>query len=160
MSTPNDPYGQPQDPNQPYGQDPFQKPSGQPDYGQQQYGQQQYGQQQFGQQPYDPQFGQQPYGQPAYGQPAPFGPNGEKIEDPENTMGIVGLILAVACCGLPGLIVSWIALNKSKQRGYKNTLALVGVILGGIATAGIVAYIIFWLVVVGLASSSSSYFLV
>lgn len=136
MSTPNDPYGQPQDPNQ--------------------YpGQQQFGQQQ----PY----GQQPYGQPypAQGQ-APVGPNGEQLSDPDSTLGIVGLILVFVCGGIVGLIVSWIALNKSKQRGYKNTPAKIGVILGAVFTViSILAFIA--IVATGAMSASvdsTSYFLV
>ncbi|CAM3786629.1 MULTISPECIES: DUF4190 domain-containing protein [Tsukamurella] len=61
------------------------------------------------------------------------GPNGERFDDPESTLGIVGLVLALFC-GLPGLIVSLIALNNSKRRGYRNTIALVGAIIGGVGT--------------------------
>src|SRR5216683_6915715 len=56
---PQQPYGQepPQQPQQPWGQPPSQYPP------QQQYGQPQYQQQQYGQ----PQYQQQQYGQPPYG---------------------------------------------------------------------------------------------
>lgn len=146
MSTPNDPYGQPQDPNQyPGGEQPYGQQPGQPEYPQQPYGQQQY--------PGAPQPG---YGQPAYGQPgfgqAPVGPNGEKLNDPDNTLGIIGLVLVFVCGGVVGLIVSLIALNKSKKRGYKNTIALIGVILGGIGTV----LAVLWLIIVAIAGVSSS----
>ena len=106
-------------------------------------------------------FAGQPYpGQPYPWQPAPVGPNGERLNDPDNTLGIVGLVLVFVCGGIVGLIVSWIALNKSKQRGYKNTPALIGVILGAIFSVLFVLWLIF-AVVIGIGSaSSSSYFLV
>ena len=59
---PQQPYGQepPQQPQQPWGQPPSQYPP------QQQYGQPQY-QQQYGQPQYQQQYGQPQYGQPLYG---------------------------------------------------------------------------------------------
>ncbi|GAB3132022.1 hypothetical protein GCM10027289_19200 [Tsukamurella serpentis] len=140
MSTPNDPYGQQPDPNQ---------------YPGQQYGgydpNAQYGAAQYGQTPSYP-------GQQYPGYPAP--PSGE-IQDPDNAMGIVGLILAIACCGPIGLVVSWIALKKSKDRGYKNTIALIGTVLGGISSVLIVLIGGFYLValIIALASADSSSYL-
>jgi len=46
-------------------------------------------------------------------------------------MGIVGLILAIFC-SLVGLIVSIIAFNKSKAAGFKNNIALAGIIVGAV----------------------------
>ncbi len=66
-------------------------------------------------------------------------------------MGIVGLILGVVglCCtpgSIAGLIVSIIAFNKSKAAGYKNNIALAGIIVCGIFTVisviGLFAYTI------------------
>ena len=46
-------------------------------------------------------------------------------------MGIVGLVLAIFC-SLVGLVVSIIAFNKSKQAGFKNNIALAGIIVGAV----------------------------
>jgi hypothetical protein len=46
-------------------------------------------------------------------------------------MGIVGLILAIFC-NLIGLVVSIIAYNRSKNAGYKNNIALAGIIVGAV----------------------------
>jgi heme/copper-type cytochrome/quinol oxidase subunit 2 len=54
-------------------------------------------------------------------------------EDPGKTMGIVGLVLAFVASVI-GLIVSAIAYNKSKKAGFKNTPALVGIIIGALST--------------------------
>lgn len=61
-----------------------------------------------------------PYGQPGYGQPA---------QDPGRTLGIVGLVLAIFC-NLIGLVVSIIAFTRSKNAGFKNNIALAGIIVG------------------------------
>jgi hypothetical protein len=84
-------------------------------------------------------------------QPAPNDPTGQNpsgtyyqqpvAEDPGKTMGIVGLVLAFVA-GVIGLIVSAIALNRSKKAGFKNTPALVGVIIGAIYTLFVVIAII------------------
>jgi len=48
-------------------------------------------------------------------------------------MGIVGLVLSfLGCLSIGGLIVSIIAYNKSKKAGYKNGIALAGIIVGAI----------------------------
>ncbi len=87
--------------------------------------------------PNQPPPGENPAGQNPpgtyYQQPA--------AEDPGKTMGIVGLVLAFVA-GVIGLIVSAIALNKSKKAGFKNTPALVGVIIGAIYTLFVVIAII------------------
>lgn len=58
-------------------------------------------------------------------------PPGATGEDPGRTMGIVGLILAIFC-NLIGMIVSIIAYNRSKSAGYKNNIALAGIIVGAV----------------------------
>lgn len=65
--------------------------------------------------------------QPSYQPTAPA--------DPGKTLGIVGLILSFVACVI-GLIVSIIAFRSSKKAGYKNTVALVGIIIGAVATLG------------------------
>ena len=46
-------------------------------------------------------------------------------------MGIVGLVLAIFC-SLVGMVVSIIAYNKSKTAGFKNNIALAGIIVGAV----------------------------
>jgi hypothetical protein len=53
-------------------------------------------------------------------------------QDPGRTLGIVGLILAFFC-SLIGLIISIIAYRQSQQAGYKNNIALAGIIVGAIS---------------------------
>lgn len=62
-------------------------------------------------------------------------------EDPGKTLGIVGLILSFFTA-LIGLIVSAIGLSKSRKAGFKNTPALIGVIIGALGTIGAVIAII------------------
>lgn len=52
---------------------------------------------------------------------------------PGKTLGIVGLVLSFFTTFI-GLIVSIVALRQSKKAGFKNTPALVGVIIGIVTT--------------------------
>lgn len=117
MSTPDQPD---QNPQQPGG-----TPSGPPAYGAPQPGEPQ-------QPPQAPQYGapQAPqYGAPQAGTPSYAAPG----QDPGKTMGIVGLVLSfLGCLSIVGLILSIVAFNKSKKAGYKNGLALAGIIVGAI----------------------------
>lgn len=63
---------------------------------------------------------------------------------PGKTLGIVGLILSILVA-IVGLIVSAVALSKSKKAGYKNTPAVVGIVLGILGTIG---WLIFWGVII------------
>jgi heme/copper-type cytochrome/quinol oxidase subunit 1 len=56
---------------------------------------------------------------------------GAPAQDPGRTLGIVGLILAIFC-NLIGMIVSIIAYTRSKNAGYKNNIALAGIIVGAV----------------------------
>ena len=58
--------------------------------------------------------------------------------DPNKTLTIVGFILSFLC-SLAGLIICIIAYNKSKQLGYKNNLALAGIIVAIVFMIGGVA---------------------
>ncbi len=73
-------------------------------------------------------------------------------EDPGKTLGIVGLILSFFTA-LIGLIISAVALNKSKKAGFKNTPALVGIIIGALGTIGVIIAIIVSVVVLGAAAT-------
>lgn len=75
-------------------------------------------------------------------QPAPAG-----TDYPGKTLGIVGLVL-VFFTGIVGLILSAVALSQSKQAGFQNTPAKVGVILGIVFLAlGLIVAVI-WIVIV------------
>jgi hypothetical protein len=52
-------------------------------------------------------------------------------QDPGRTLGIVGLILAFFC-SLIGMILSIVAYRQSAQAGYKNNIALAGIIVGAV----------------------------
>lgn len=85
---------------------------------------------------------QQPQ-QPNTAQPMPGG------EDPGKTMGLVGLILAFIS-PLIGIIISAIALNKSKKAGFSNGKAKAGLIIG------IVLFVIGMLLTVLIFMSAAS----
>ena len=77
------------------------------------------------------------------------------IDYPGKTLGVVGLIVAIFF-NLIGLIISAIALSQSKKAGYKNTPALVGVIIGAILLAvGILVSIIFGAAIIAAISSGT-----
>jgi hypothetical protein len=105
-----------------------QPPQGDPQLGYQQQGYQQQGPPQQGPPPQN--YPQQGY-QQSYGAPP--------AEDPGKTLGIIGLVLSFFTA-IIGLIVSIVALRKSKKAGFKNTPALIGIIVGILST--IVAIII------------------
>ena len=116
MSTPDQPDQTPQ---------PGGTPSGPPAYGAPQPGQPQQPPQapQYGA-PQAPQYNAPQAGTPGYSAPA---------QDPGKTMGIVGLVLSfLGCLSIVGLILSIIAFNKSKKAGYKNGVALAGIIVGAV----------------------------
>lgn len=108
---------------------PGDQPQGQPQPGYPPQNQQQgYPQQNYPQQNYP----QQGYGQQGYGAAPP-------AEDPGKTLGIVGLVLSFFTA-IIGLIISIVALRKSKKAGFKNTPAVIGIIVGILST--IVAIIV------------------
>ena len=146
----------PQDPNQPYGEQPGQQ--GQPGpYGQQPggygqapgqpggYGQQPpgqpggYGQQPpgYGQRP--PGYGQQPPGQPGgYGQmptpPGGFGYNApmQQQSSTPQTLAIIGIV-CILICAPAAIVLGLIAQGKFREQGRPDTLAKVAWI-GGIVS--------------------------
>jgi heme/copper-type cytochrome/quinol oxidase subunit 2 len=60
---------------------------------------------------------------------------------PGKVLGIVGLIVAIFF-NVIGLIISIIAFVQSKRAGFKNTPALVGIIIGIITTIGAIIFTI------------------
>ena len=51
--------------------------------------------------------------------------------DPGNTLGLVGLILAIIPCTTTiGLVLSIVAYIISRRAGYQNSKALAGIIIG------------------------------
>ncbi|MBG6183309.1 hypothetical protein IWX65_001258 [Arthrobacter sp. CAN_A214] len=134
----NDPPGsQPQYGQSPQGQSPYGQPGAPPPYGQSPQGQSPYGQPgaqaQYGQSPYSSDGGGYP-GQQGYGAPP--------RDNPGRTLGIVGFVLAfIPFLNPVGVIVSIIALVKSKKAGMGNGLAVAGIIIGALATIGLVLLI-------------------
>ncbi len=62
-------------------------------------------------------------------------------EDPNLTLAIVGVCLVTIPIPIAPLIICTIALNNSKKRGYKNTLAFVGLIMSIISTVFIAGFL-------------------
>jgi hypothetical protein len=83
---------------------------------------------------------------PVYGAPGPSRPVAAPpgIDYPGKTLGIIGLILAFVFT-IAGLVCSIVALVQSRRAGYRNGIALAGVI---VSAAFIVIGIIVSLVVV------------
>jgi uncharacterized iron-regulated membrane protein len=62
-------------------------------------------------------------------QPVPPPP----ANDPGNTLGLVGMILAIIpCTAILGLILSIVAFFMSRRVGIQNQKALVGIIVGAV----------------------------
>lgn len=80
-------------------------------------------------------------------QPAPG------VDYPGKTLGIVGLIVAIFF-NLIGLIISAIAFSQSKKAGYKNTPALVGIIIGAVLL--VIGIIVAIFIGIGTAAAISS----
>jgi hypothetical protein len=57
------------------------------------------------------------------------GPANPAAPLPGKTLGIVGLVLSILC-GLIGAIVSFIAYRQSQAAGWKNNVALAGIVVG------------------------------
>lgn len=132
-------WQQPTSSDQPYGQ---QSGSTSSPYGQQASTNSPYGQQPSTNSPY----GQQPpagYGQGSpYGTPGGYGGGyGQPAENPGKTLGIVGLICSIIWpISIVGLIISIIAMVKSRKAGMGNGFALAGIIIGAIGViTGVIA---------------------
>lgn len=136
--------------------------------GQQAYGQQPYGQQLYGQQPYPgssydqgaysgypqsggyPQAGGYPQQPAAYGQPYP-------VSRGTNTMAILALVFGILVAPL-GLVFGFVARSQIKKTGEDGDgLALAGIIIGGIFTLLIIAYIVFIVIFFAALASSIPY---
>jgi len=96
-----------------------------------------------------------PYAQPAGG-PQPVGGGALPADYPGKTLGLVGLILAIVA-PLIGLILSIVAQKQSKEAGYPNQLAKIGVIIGAILTALYIIGIIIYIAVIGSIMANSGY---
>ncbi|MCS0498381.1 DUF4190 domain-containing protein [Protaetiibacter mangrovi] len=72
---------------------------------------------------------------------------------PGKTLGIVGLVL-VFFTGIIGLILSAVALSQSKNAGFQNTPAKVGVILGIVFLALGIVFTIIYIVIIAAAVNS------
>ncbi|MBG6192294.1 putative membrane protein [Arthrobacter sp. CAN_A212] len=142
----NYPGNQPNQQGSGHGEDPSKYPAGpqwqQPAPGSQPapYGQQgQSSQSPYGQQP---PYGQQGgYGQSPYG----TGPGGygQQTENPGKTLGIIGFILSlIPFLNVVGLIVSIVAMVKSRRARMGNGFALAGIIIGALAVIATVILIV------------------
>ena len=93
--------------------------------------------------------------------PAPAAPAGPPAATPGDypgkTLGIVGLVL-VFFTGIVGLILSAVALKQSKDAGFQNTPAKVGVILGIIfLVLGVIFLILWFALFASLLATSGGY---
>lgn len=74
---------------------------------------------------------------------------------PGKTLGIVAMILSLASLiGFPtaivGVILGHISYNQGKQAGFKNTFALVGIIVGWILLGITVLLVLLFLLSIGI----------
>lgn len=82
--------------------------------------------------------------------PQPAQAADKKTEDPGHAMSIVSIVLPFLGLSLIGLILSIVAHSKSKKAGFKNTLAIIGIILNAIfLVLGTI-----WLIIVIFVASS------
>ena len=119
--------------------------AGQPGYGQPGFGPPQFDQTRSAPGHHDQaQYGQGPYGQAPYAQPAYGYPYGR----PTNSLAILSLVLAFVFA--PAGLVTGIIARRQIKRTHEDGdgLALAGIIVGGIATAFFVLFVVVWLIAV------------
>jgi len=92
-----------------------------------------------------------PVAEPALapGQPEPLLPAGK---NPGKTLGIIGFVLAFFISIL-GLILSIVGLVKSRKAGFKNPLAIAGIVIGALGTVFQTVFFLF-IILVGFANVS------
>lgn len=79
------------------------------------------------------------YQQPAYA----GGPAAPPAKNNTQLFGILGIVFAVVCCPLLGILFGWLSMNEAKKTGSDDTLGKVGFWLGiGIVALYVVGGII------------------
>lgn len=117
------------------------------------------------QQPQAPQQPQQP-------QPAPYQPvapqpmqgqpvmqqQGVPMENPGQTLGIVGLVCNFLGVGIAGIVLGVMSRNKSKQVGMSTTLGTISLVWGIVETVFVTLWVIVMVlaIIFGAANSSST----
>ncbi|GII98890.1 hypothetical protein Slu03_12680 [Sediminihabitans luteus] len=76
-----------------------------------------------------------PYGAAPQAPVAYPGPQGAPEKNPGKTLGIVGFVFSFLFA-LVGLILSIVALNKSRAAGYSNGLAVAGIVISAVVIVG------------------------
>jgi len=90
---------------------------------------------------YQPPGSVPPYGQPPAGgqMPPPYqattGPVTAGGKNNTQLFGILGIVFAVVCCPLLGILFGWMSMNEAKKTGSDDTLGKVGFWLGIAMTA-------------------------
>lgn len=84
-----------------------------------------------------------------------------QMENPGQTMAIIGLVLNFLSVFVAGIILGVISRNKSREAGMSTTLGTVCMVWGIIGTIGTALFIIFFIIVGIIAAAngetSSSY---
>ncbi|MET0694014.1 MAG: DUF4190 domain-containing protein [Propionibacteriaceae bacterium] len=57
-------------------------------------------------------------------------------QDPAKTLGVVGLVLSIFA-NVIGLVISIVAYRKSRKAGFKNGVAIAGIVIGLLTTIGL-----------------------
>jgi hypothetical protein len=89
--------------------------------------------------PYEPPNSGPDYEPPAGAYPSPVqsGRNNTQL------FGVLGIVLAVACCPLLGILFGWLSINEARKTGSDETLGKVGFWIGIALTAlGVIGAII------------------
>jgi hypothetical protein len=95
--------------------------------------------------------------QPVPGQPyAPQPQPGVPMENPGQTLGIVGLVCNFLGVNIAGIILGVMSRNKSKQYNMSTTLGTISMVWGIVGTVFGFLAILFWLVIFVFAAASST----
>jgi hypothetical protein len=102
-----------------------------------------------------------PQAPPYPGQPS--APYAQPVENPGQTLGIIGLVLNFIGISIGGIILGVMSRNKSKSVNMSTTLGTVSLVWGIIATAFAILGIILFTIIIVIAiasepSTTPSYF--
>jgi len=95
---------------------------------------------------------------PAQGQPVMQQQPGVPMENPGQTLGIIGLVSNFLGVGIAGIVLGVMSRNKSKQFGMSTILGTISLVWGIVLTVFVTLWVIFMViaVILGIASSSST----